>query len=412
MLTSLRLRNFKSFADACAPFGPLTLLVGANASGKSNVLDALRLLKGLGAERWPLDLALGGTAGWTGIRGGIHEAVRTGAAAFVLESSWCVGPDQPGEQPARSFEHLLECAVSPRPVILHERLKEAGRQFPLFETRALMDGEGSARHVSGDQVSYWMDRPEPQVVRRTSVARFSELPSWPSPLPGDFTWMIGESTRRLVEELGRLKFLDVVPSSMRGYVPQGMRELGETGENLSAILWQLCQDAEQKQDLVDWLSALCSPELTGIDFSNTDDGDVMLRLVEKDGSKVSARSLSDGTLRFLGELVALRTASEGSIILLEELGRELHPSRVHLLVEYLEAITEERGIQVIATTHSPLVLEALEPEARGNVVALGHVPGQPGTVMKRVADLPRFEEVVERRGLAYLFTTNWLEQAL
>lgn len=224
--------------------------------------------------------------------------------------------------------------------------------------------------------------------------------------------MIGESSRELVEELGRLKFLDVVPSSMRGYVPQGMRELGETGENLSAILWQLCQEPEQKGELVDWLSELCSPELADIEFSVTDEGDVMLRLVETGGGKVSARSLSDGTLRFLGELVALRTAPKGSIILLEELGRELHPSRVHLLVEYLESITEERGIQVIATTHSPLVLEALGPKARGDVVALGHVPEQPGTVMKRVSDLPRFEEVVERRGMAYLFTTNWLEQAL
>jgi predicted ATPase len=412
MLASLRLRNFKSFADAHAPFGPLTLLVGANASGKSNVLDALRLFKGLCVERWPLDLVLGGTAGWMGVRGGIHEVVRTGADAFVLESSWCVGPDQPGEHPARSFEHLLECAVLPRPVILHERLMETGRPLPLFETKALVDGEGPALRVSGEQVMYWTDRPEPFVFTRTPVARFSELPSWPLHFPGDFTRMIGRSPGELVEELGRLRFLDVVPSSMRGYVPVGTRELGETGENLSAILWQLCQEPEQKRELVDWLSELCSPELAEIEFSVTDEGDVMLRLVEADGSKVSARSLSDGTLRFLGELVALRTAPKGSIVLLEELGRELHPSRVHLLVEYLESITEERGIQVIATTHSPLVLEALGPKTRDNVVALGHVSGQPGTVMKRVSDLPRFNEVVERRGLAYLFTTNWLEQAL
>ncbi|HLM43121.1 MAG TPA: ATP-binding protein, partial [Myxococcaceae bacterium] len=216
----------------------------------------------------------------------------------------------------------------------------------------------------------------------------------------------------LLRALGGIRLLDVVPSAMRGYVPQKRRELGENGENLSAILWQLCQEPEQKRELVDWLSELCSPELADIEFSLTDEGDVMLRLVETNGGKVSARSLSDGTLRFLGELVALRTAPKGSIILLEELGRELHPSRVHLLVEYLESITEERGIQVIATTHSPLVLEALGPKARGDVVALGHVPDQPGTVMKRVSDLPRFEEVVERRGMAYLFTTNWLEQAL
>ncbi|HZH77180.1 MAG TPA: AAA family ATPase [Archangium sp.] len=396
MLTSLRLRNFKSFADAQAPFGPLTLLVGANASGKSNVLDALRLLRGACAEQLPLDLVLAGTAGWTGIRGGIHEAVRTGADAFVLESSWRVGPAQ-SEQAVRSFEHLIECAVTPYPVIRRERLLEVGGQVPLLEAE-LDEKHGVTTFVTG----LLSDRDGYALADRSALAlsavRF---------LAGD-----GDSTRGLLQALGGIRLLDVVPSAIRGYVPQKRRELGENGENLSAILWRLCQEPAQKQELVDWLSELCAPELADIEFSLTDEGDVMLRLVESDGSKVSARSLSDGTLRFLGEIVALRTAPKGSIILLEELGRELHPSRVHLLVEYLESITEERGIQVIATTHSPLVLEALGPKTRDNVVALGHVSGQPGTMMKRVSDLPRFNEVVERRGLAYLFTTNWLEQAL
>lgn len=398
MLASLRLRNFKSFADAHAPFGPLTLLVGANASGKSNVLDALRLLRGLGAERLTLEQVLAGTAGWPGIRGGIHEAVRTGAESFMLESSWHVEPAQ-SEQPVHSFDHLLECAVTPSPMIRHERLWDVGRQEPLFEAR--FDEERG--------VSLLTDSTRQELV---AEGYGSEDRSWLSSLALQILVKGAERARGLLQALGGIRFLDVSPSAMRGYVPQKRRELGENGENLSAILWQLCQESEQKQELVDWLSELCSPELADIEFSVTDEGDVMLRLVETDGSKVSARSLSDGTLRFLGELVALRTAPKGSLILLEEVGRELHPSRVHLLVEYLEAITEERGLQVIATTHSPLVLEALGPETRDNVVALGHVPGHPGTVMKRVSDLPRFAEVVERRGLAYLFTTNWLEQAL
>jgi len=397
MLTSLRLRNFKSFADAQALFGPLTLLVGANASGKSNVLDALRLLRGLGAEHLQLEHALAGTAGWTGIRGGIHEAVRTGADSFVLESSWRVEPVQP-EQPALSFDHLIECAVTPYPVIRRERVLEVGRQVPLLEAE-LVDVEGTAIL----SVLTMQEEPFSTYDVGESALGFLDVR-----LSAHGRELVGD----LLRALGGIRLLDVVPSAMRGYVPQKRRGLGENGENLSAILWQLCQEPAQKQELVDWLSELCAPELADIEFSLTDEGDVMLRLVESDGSKVSARSLSDGTLRFLGELVALRTAPKGSIVLLEELGRELHPSRVHLLVEYLESITEERGIQVIATTHSPLVLEALGPKARGDVVALGHVPGQPGTVMKRVSDLPRFEEVVERRGMAYLFTTNWLEQAL
>ena len=414
MLTSLRLRNFKSFADAQASFGPLTLLAGANASGKSNVLDALRLLRGLSVEMLSLDRALQGVPReWPGIRGGLHEVVRSGANAFALESTWRV-PSAEMAGAARTLEYSIECTVSPNPLVRRERLQEAGRRFPIFEVEAPVEIEVEGIRQLEQRVSQWGDdasTPEKTYRRRAGAdMRSSELLSWPVFSPR--SERIKEAVRRLKETLERIQLLDVVPAAMREYVPQAMQELGESGENLSAILWQLCQDAAQKKGWVDWLAELCSPELADIDFSVTDEGDVMLRLVEKDGSRVSARSLSDGTLRFLAELVALRTAPEGSVILLEELGRELHPSRVHLLVEYLESITEQRGVQVIATTHSPLVLEALGPQARDNVVALGHVPGQPGTVMKRVGDLPRFQEVVERRGLGYLFTTHWLEQAL
>jgi hypothetical protein len=48
MLTKLRVEQFKNFKQAELALGPLTLLVGANASGKSNLRDAFRFLHGIG----------------------------------------------------------------------------------------------------------------------------------------------------------------------------------------------------------------------------------------------------------------------------------------------------------------------------------------------------------------------------
>ncbi len=407
MLKSLRLRNFKSFADAQTGFGPLTLLVGANASGKSNVLDALRLLSSLGPQHRPLDWALQGTPGpkgteRAGIRGGIHEVVRSGADAFTVDSSWRVGTGE-------TLMHSLDCVVSPRPEIRKETLSVAGASVPLFETHAhsLLQHPGEAE--PGTRLTLFSNE-QPKIIDNLLSARWSALEQVRK--HSGIGSPVHELSTQLLFTLLDIRFLDVVPASMRGYVPQEMQEMGENGEYLSAALSHYCKEPARKQDLIDWLSELCAPELVDIDFSTTDQGDVMLRLIEKDGSRVSARSLSDGTLRFLGELVALRTAPEGSIILMEELGNGLHPRRVHLLVEYLEAITEERNIQVIATTHSPLVLQALGPRSRQDVVVLGRLPDVPGTIMRRLAELPGFEEVVARRGMDYLFTTGWLEQAL
>jgi predicted ATPase len=164
---------------------------------------------------------------------------------------------------------------------------------------------------------------------------------------------------------------------------------------------------------VSWLREICAPDLEDIDFAEVPElGDVMAIFIEKGGARISARSISDGTLRFLGTLLALRTAQRGEVVLIEEIEEGLHPTRIHLLVEFLEAVVREREIQVIATTHSPVVLQWLSPEALRDVVVFGRVPDHEGTLMRRLGDLSHFDEVIRRKGIEELFTTGWLEMAL
>ena len=97
MITSLRLVNFKNFADETLRLGPFTVIVGANASGKSNIRDAFRFLHGIGrgytlAEIMGGKYGEGGQREWTGIRGAMNEIVRSserriverGASSFML----------------------------------------------------------------------------------------------------------------------------------------------------------------------------------------------------------------------------------------------------------------------------------------------------------------------------------------
>jgi predicted ATPase len=89
MLRSLKLVDFKSFRDARISFGPFTLLVGTNASGKSNVQDALRFLHGCAQgftvaevmdEKW----GPGGLLLWRGIRG-VREALKWPRIQEILD---------------------------------------------------------------------------------------------------------------------------------------------------------------------------------------------------------------------------------------------------------------------------------------------------------------------------------------
>ena len=50
MISRLAIKNFRSLRDVELRPGPLTVLIGANGAGKSNILDALRFLKEINSD--------------------------------------------------------------------------------------------------------------------------------------------------------------------------------------------------------------------------------------------------------------------------------------------------------------------------------------------------------------------------
>ena len=83
MIKEIRLKNWKSFRDAVLPIDPLTILIGANASGKSNAIDALEFLERIayGKELRP---ALAGDSTLAPIRGGVEGAVLQGEKSLTI----------------------------------------------------------------------------------------------------------------------------------------------------------------------------------------------------------------------------------------------------------------------------------------------------------------------------------------
>lgn len=382
MLQSIRLEDFKSFAQAEVQLAPLTVLVGANASGKSNLVDALRFVQGMGLGYSVLDTLQGrmeaGREVWRGIRGGLAGTVRHGRPYSRITTGWRLGE--------QSWSYEIKFETQPYPDATDVLLPETG-SVPLD-----LQATSQRRYLSA--------RPGGALGNIANLA------------PDEKTRDFSKAAQKIITCLSSSVLLTLSTERMRGYAPKQARLLGTDGEHLSSILWSLCQEGSSRQEWVDWLEELLAPELADIDFIETEIGDVMLTLVEADGTRTPARGLSDGTLRFLGTLVALRTAPPGSFMLMEEPETGLHPQRIHLLVEYLESVTRERNIQVIATTHSPQLLQVLSKETLRNAVLCARMADQPGTVLRRLGELPHFDEVSSRSHVDHLFTTGWLERAL
>ena len=95
MITSVRLVNFKNFADETLKVGPFTVIVGANASGKSNIRDAFRFLHGIGRGYTLIEIVggkygPGGQMEWEPIRGAPNEIERIGVHPSRLFSEFSI----------------------------------------------------------------------------------------------------------------------------------------------------------------------------------------------------------------------------------------------------------------------------------------------------------------------------------
>ena len=78
--------------------------------------------------------------------------------------------------------------------------------------------------------------------------------------------------------------------------------------------------------------------------------------MERREQKTTLASASDGTLRFLAFLAAFLGPNPSQFYFFEELENGIHPSRLGLLLDLIETQVKEKGVQVVATTHSPELL--------------------------------------------------------
>lgn len=80
-------------------------------------------------------------------------------------------------------------------------------------------------------------------------------------------------------------------------------------------------------------------------------------------SDIPAHGASEGTLITLALLTVLCSPNRPKVILLDDIDRSLHPqAQMELMRELKRLVKEFTGVQIVATTHSPYILDELEPE--------------------------------------------------
>lgn len=412
MLKSFSLHNFKSFRQATLYLQPLTVLIGANASGKSNALEGLQLLSWLAQGRRLADLLSALRDEELALRGALPQLCNSAAEGSTFELGCTVA----GARSTLQLELELRPNGDGGPSLICESLRDdvSSSQLPLYHVVDPRPGEPG---LTVEYNNFARGGKKPRITCTDQQAVFTQLAT-----PARFganhpksQKVIPAATQAVHEALDRILVLDPSPRRMRGYSHQLERELRSDGANVSAVLFNLCARQGLQSEVLAFVQSLPEQRIKAIDFVKTPRDEVMVRLRETFGSEhrdCEAALLSDGTLRVLAVAAALLSVPEGSVVVIEEIDNGLHPSRAENLLQRITATAERRNLSVLLTTHNPALLDAVPTAALPHVTACYRDPEHGDSRLVRLQDLPRYPELMARGTLGHLVTEGILDRYL
>ena len=353
-LEQVHIKNFLSLRDVELPIKPLTVLVGPNASGKSNILNALNLCKVMMiSENLP-------------------------PVEFIQSRFWA------GE--ANHITFRLQANVEQTKTKYKLRLKaEAGHPFDAEELLvssvkaiSIQNGQGTVQDEDGENDTQY---------RSNKLALKSAGDYGNKPI-----------TKALTEFIKGWEFYDFQPNLIRRhlegfpFILENIRsgevsespKLDDDGSTLSTLLSYWYENTPDRFQSVS--ASLAASTNLRLDQCKID-GDSQLCLSEGYEQPIPLERASDGTLRLVAYYILLNEPELPPLIAIEEPERNLHPGALTDITNVLEQISEHS--QVIITTHSSQLLDAFNPENLSDslgVLLLRNVPGQ-GTDVVNLEDI-------------------------
>ena len=406
MLTRLEVDGFKNLLNLQVDLGPFTCIAGVNGAGKSNVFDAIQFLSLLASNTFreaaqevrgvayregpndPRDLFWNGYAA--------NDQRMKFAAEMIVPRDVMDDFGRQAESSTTYLRYELELEyvssggtgrigriglvsenlrhISLRDAPSRLRFPHSAAKFrrPLLKGHRSGTASISTSFIEGQPiVSIHRDggnrgQPKPAAAGRAPATIVSTVTSSDDP-----TILAArremQSWRRLALEPSALRSADnaMAPGvlGLTGmYLPSTLSRIGYEDGDPDRVYAQV---AGRLADL----SGLSVKELTVEEDKAREI--LTVQLTESNGMTLPARSLSEGTLRFLALCVLLEDPSVGGLLCMEEPENGIHPANIDAMVELLRDLavdanqvpgTDNPFRQVIINTHSPYVVQLVDPQ--------------------------------------------------
>lgn len=346
-VTRLRIENYRSITHCDVTLGSFTVLLGLNAAGKSNFLDALRFVR---------DALAHGLVSAVAARGGLDAVLRqvpepVDSATIALELRLPDAIEQP-------WQARYEITIS-RPLAAAPAAVSVWKRREVCEIGPTA-GQPEARFTVEDGVV--SDPTDPHAIRHRPGSLYLRLAG------------VREPYARVYHALTSMFFYEPDLTALRDARPTtGSDLLGEDGGHLGAILGRL---GSWERLRVSAYAAAITPQLVEVGPSTPGGDYVAARMTMATGPggeerHFGAESMSEGTIRAVGLLTALfqPRARDVRIPLLavENPERAVRPMAAGVLYDALTAASA--WTQVLAVSHSAELFDRKDADVSAILVA-------------------------------------------
>lgn len=340
-IESIGIKNYRCFRDIVLDDLPhMTVVVGANGSGKSSLFDVFTFLK---------DALTQNVASAVARRGGYRELVSRGQGGPIEISV----KFRKSGGPLATYQLHINTQDGGRVVVDREVLSyrrgQRGRPWHFVDF-----SRGSGRAITNESVygtegaveeraEYELD--DPSILAIKGLGQFREFQ-----VVSDF--------RSLIENwhISDFHIADARPSAEAGYA----EHLSSRGDNVALVAQYLYENQREQFEKVLQAMRRRVPGVSGVEAKPTEDGRLVLRF--QDGSFTDpfiARYVSDGTIKMFAYLVLLYDPKPHPLLAIEEPENQLYPDLMYELVEEFRDYAR-RGGQVFVSTHSPDFLNGVQ----------------------------------------------------
>ncbi|MTJ19653.1 MULTISPECIES: AAA family ATPase [unclassified Dolichospermum] len=335
MLSKLRVQHYKSLFDTEVDLEPLTVFIGPNGSGKSNICEALAVLSDF-------------------LKRLIDSTSNMEIINFFSESLKTISTNQ--QRLESKFWHgkldYLGFEVSTSPTAFFAK----NRNF--LDTSILVCLNYDRKEIFIEGANFRKDY-DPSIYEyndensNTIESRRRELVS-KKYLDSD-----------LYKSLKKVNIYDFAPSSLSSKASLN-GNMERTGEGIAYALVDILHTNRQSFDELEERLTRLVPNIKKVILPRGENQTFLLELVDRYSEHhIPSSDISDGTLRILAFLTALYQENTPSIICFEEIENGVHPWLLHKMMELLKIVSTEgitgKPVQVLITTHSPLLLNYVEP---------------------------------------------------